>query len=112
MVHPNLVNFVEMFLEKNSLLMVMEIMKGGALTDVVLYTVLTEAQIAAVLREVLQVSYPTPSNTCNNCEVRNELCSCLLPHPQLSLLFLHIPPDNSWHNLPSCRGLITCTSMK
>merc|ERR1711962_643008 len=34
--------------------MVMELMKGGALTDVVLYTVLNEHQIAAVTREILK----------------------------------------------------------
>ena len=52
--HPNLVNYQELFLERDSLMMVMELMDGGALTDVVLYTILSERQIAAVTKEVLQ----------------------------------------------------------
>ena len=52
--HPNLVNYVELFLEKDPLMMVMEFMQGGALTDVVLYTILSEPQIAAVTKEILQ----------------------------------------------------------
>jgi len=54
LVHPNLVNLKDIFLEKNKLLLVMELMQGGALTDVVLYTVMSEAQIAAVTKEILQ----------------------------------------------------------
>jgi len=54
LVNPNLVNYVELFLERNTLMMVMEFMRGGALTDVVLYTILSESQIAAVAREILQ----------------------------------------------------------
>ena len=52
LVNPNLVNYVELFLERNTLMMVMEFMRGGALTDVVLYTILSESQIAAVAKEV------------------------------------------------------------
>eukprot|EP00092_Neocalanus_flemingeri_P013383 GFUD01014427.1.p1 GENE.GFUD01014427.1~~GFUD01014427.1.p1 ORF type:complete len:640 (-),score=139.11 GFUD01014427.1:110-2029(-) len=54
LVHPNLVNYVELFLERNLLMMVMEFMRGGALTDVVLYTILSEPQISAVTKEILQ----------------------------------------------------------
>ena len=57
--HPNLVNYVELFLERNTLMMVMEFMRGGALTDVVLYTILSEPQISAVTKEVCR-SYLTP----------------------------------------------------
>jgi len=54
LVHKNLVNYVDLFLERNLLLLVMELLPGGALTDVVLYTILLEPQIAAVTKEVLQ----------------------------------------------------------
>jgi len=52
--HPNLVNYVDLFLENSSLMMVMELMCGGALTDVVLHTILSEKQISAITKEVLQ----------------------------------------------------------
>jgi len=54
LVHPNLVNLKDIFLERNKLMLVMELMQGGALTDVVLYTVMSEAQIAAVTKEILK----------------------------------------------------------
>ena len=50
--HPNLVNYTELFLERNNLMMVMEYMDGGALTDVVLYTILNEKQIAGITCQV------------------------------------------------------------
>ena len=56
LVHPNLVNYCELFLERNTLMMVMELMRGGALTDVVLYTILSEPQISAVAKEVCRTS--------------------------------------------------------
>jgi p21-activated kinase 1 len=54
--HPNLVNFVNAYWREseNSLLIVLEYMDGGALTDIVSETVMKEKQIAAVCREVLQ----------------------------------------------------------
>lgn len=51
--HPNVVNFLEAFLIRNSdLWVVMEYMEGGALTDVIESNKLSEAQIACISREV------------------------------------------------------------
>ena len=52
--HKNLVNFLDIFLTPRELWVSMEYMNAGALTDVVLYTVLTEKQISVVCREVLE----------------------------------------------------------
>jgi len=50
--HPNIVNFVEAFLIKNSdLWVVMEFMEGGALTDVIEQNKMEEDQIAAICLE-------------------------------------------------------------
>lgn len=51
--HPNIVNFLEAFLIRNSdLWVVMEFMEGGALTDVIEGNDLRESQIAAICNEV------------------------------------------------------------
>ena len=51
--HPNVVNFLEAFLIRNSeLWVVMEFMEGGALTDVIENNKLEEEQIAAICLEV------------------------------------------------------------
>ncbi|KAL6451303.1 CST20 Serine/threonine-protein kinase CST20 [Candida maltosa Xu316] len=52
--HPNIVNFIDSYLLKGDLWVVMEYMEGGSLTDIVTYSVMTEGQIGAVCRETLK----------------------------------------------------------
>ncbi|KAF5102640.1 hypothetical protein D0Z03_000385 [Geotrichum reessii] len=52
--HRNIVNFIDSYLVEGDLWVVMEYMEGGSLTDVVTYNMMSEGQIGAVCREVLQ----------------------------------------------------------
>lgn len=55
--HSNIVNFLDSFLVRGDLWVVMEYMEGGALTDVIENNTMTEHQIATVCLEVSQ-SFP------------------------------------------------------
>jgi p21-activated kinase 1 len=52
--HTNIVNYIDSFLYKNELWVVMEYMEGGSLADVITANLMTEGQIAAVSRETAQ----------------------------------------------------------
>lgn len=52
--HRNIVNFIDSYLLKGDLWVIMEYMEGGSLTDVVTHCILTEEQISTVTRETLQ----------------------------------------------------------
>ena len=51
--HKNIVNFMDSYLVRGDLWVIMEYMEGGSLTDVVTFNMMREGQIAAVCREVL-----------------------------------------------------------
>ena len=52
--HANIVNYIDSFLYKNELWIVMEYMEGGSLTDVLAANFMTDGRIAAVSRETAQ----------------------------------------------------------
>ena len=52
--HPNIINYVQSYMEDNILWVVMEYLAGGALTDVCTEVCMPEKQIATVCREVIE----------------------------------------------------------
>jgi p21-activated kinase 1 len=52
--HANIVNYIDSFLHKNQLWVVMEYMEGRALTDVILANWMTAGKIAAVSKGIAQ----------------------------------------------------------
>jgi p21-activated kinase 1 len=52
--HANIVDYIDSFLYKNELWVVMEHMEGGSLRDAMTANSMTEGQIAAVSRETAQ----------------------------------------------------------
>lgn len=56
--HGNIVNFLDSFLVRGDLWVVMEYMEGGALTDVIEHNTMTEQQIATVCFEVRERKKP------------------------------------------------------
>ena len=54
--HKNIVNFMDSFLLRGDLWVVMEYMEGGSLTDVVTFNMMSEPQIASVCKEVYPIT--------------------------------------------------------
>lgn len=66
--HPNIVNFLESYLVKNTdLWVVMEYMEGGALTDIIENNTMEEDQISSISLEVC-VQHSCQPNFADHCE--------------------------------------------
>jgi serine/threonine protein kinase len=52
--HPNIVNYIDSFLVKDNLWVIMEYMEGGMLTDIIDKLPFTEDQISCILLETLK----------------------------------------------------------
>lgn len=52
--HPNIVNYLDSFLVKTELWVVMEYMEGGPLTDIIDNNTMTESQISAICFETIK----------------------------------------------------------
>ena len=55
--HPNIVNYIDSFLVKDNLWVVMEYMEGGMLTDLIDRHKFTEPQISSICLEVIYHSF-------------------------------------------------------
>lgn len=68
--HPNIVNFLDAYLVKNTeLWVVMEYMEGGALTDIIENNTLEEDQISSICLEVCCVA-PCRATACSSSPYR------------------------------------------
>jgi serine/threonine protein kinase len=68
----SIVNYVESYLVNNELWVVMDYLEGGALTDVVTDTVLSEGQIAGISKKCLEVGECVLSSVTDAQLVRRE----------------------------------------